>query len=371
MPSSAATSLPRAVRSAATQLLTRQDGRTALFSSFGGRFSDNPRAVYEELVRRGSPLDPVWVSETRPDGVAPRSPAYARALGRARVLVTNERLPSLVKKPGVTYVQTWHGTMLKRIGFDNPRYASDPSGLAQAAKDYGRWDLLLSQNPFSTKTMRSAFRYDGEVLESGYPRNDLLLSPEADAVRARVRAEYGVPDGVLLVLYAPTFRDDQTAVTAPLPLELSLLGAALGDGVHVLVRLHHRVLASLAEPPSSLWSSASEHEDIRELYLAADALVTDYSSVMFDFAVTGKPMVFFTYDLEHYRSSLRGFYFDLSAQAPGPLCRTTAEVVDALGDLAGVARQHAGTYAEFQRTYVPWDDGAAAARVVDRLLRDL
>lgn len=354
-------------------LLTRRDERSVLFNSFAGRYSDNPRAVSEELLTRGTDLQPTWVSSTGlPDGVervAPRSREYARAAGRASIVVSNEALPHFVKKPGVTYLQTWHGTMLKRIGYDNPRYDADAEGLRRARRDYRRWDLLLSQNPHSSSTMRRAFRYDGEILEVGYPRNDLLLSPQAAQVRQSVREQYGVADDVLLVLYAPTFRDESTDVPGPLPLDLALLQSAFGESVHVLARLHHRMTGALTEPPSPFWSNASDHPDIRDLYLASDVLLTDYSSVMFDYAVTGKPMLFYPYDLELYRDRLRGFYFDLTEQAPGPLYRTTAEIVDALGDLDRVQAEHADVYAGFRETYCPWDDGRASARVVDRLLR--
>ena len=355
-------------------LLTRRDEESVLFNSFAGRYSDNPRAVFEELLTRPTDLRSTWVSSTglpeEVEGVAPRSAEFVRAAGRASIVVSNEALPHFVKKPGVTYLQTWHGTMLKRIGYDNPRYDADAAGLRRARRDYRRWDLLLSQNPHSSSTMRRAFRYDGEILEVGYPRNDLLLSPQAAQVRQAVREQYGVADDVLVVLYAPTFRDESTDVPAPLALDLALLQSAFGDGVHVLARLHHRMVGALTEPPSPSWSDASAHPDIRDLYLASDVLLTDYSSVMFDYAVTGKPMLFYAYDLELYRDRLRGFYFDLTEQAPGPLCRTTAEIVEALGDLDRVRAEHAAVYEGFRETYCPWDDGGASARVVDRLLRD-
>ena len=366
-------SAARKAQSLALLLSARARREQVLFNSFAGQYSDNPRAVFEELVARDTGLVPVWVAtgDDAPAGVLsvpPRSTAYARAAGSSGIVVSNEALPHFVKKPGVLYVQTWHGTMLKRIGYDNPRYDGDGPGLRRAKRDYRRWDLLLSPNPYSTETMRRAFRYDGEVLESGYPRNDLLLSDGRDEVRDRVRRAYGVDPGVLLVLYAPTFRDDVVDVPWRLPLDLGALRAAFGDSVHVLTRLHHRMTGGLLEPPSTTWSSASEHPDIRELYLAADVLITDYSSVMFDFAVTGKPMLFLTHDLARYRDALRGFYFDLSEQAPGPLCADTGQLVEALGDLDRVRREHAGAYAAFRSTYCPWDDGQASVRVVDRVL---
>jgi CDP-glycerol glycerophosphotransferase len=365
--------VPRKAATVLRQVAARRRPRSVLFNSFGGRFSDNPRGVYEALVRRQTDLLPTWVAGRGvplPAGVAgvePQSADYHRAAGAARFVVSNERMTHYVKKPGVTYVQTWHGTPLKKIGYDNPRYGHDRDGMARAARDYRRWDLLVTQNAFSTEVLRRAFRYEGEVLEVGYPRNDVLLSDRADAIRRSTRARFGVPEGTRVVLYAPTFRDDGSGV----PLDLARMQAALGGEAHVLTRLHHRDATRLAAAPSPFWSSADDHPDIRDLYLASDVLVTDYSSSMFDYGVTGKPIVYFTYDLEQYRDDLRGFYFDLEAQAPGPLCRTSDEVAEALAALDAVERDSAAAYGRFRQAYCSLDDGRAGARVVDRLLASL
>jgi CDP-glycerol glycerophosphotransferase len=107
----------------------------------------------------------------------------------------------------------------------------------------------------------------------------------------------------------------------------------------------------------------SWHPEVHELYLAADVLVTDYSSVMFDFAITGKPILYYAYDLEAYRDTLRGFYFDLEEVAPGPVTRTTDELGEALADLPALVRRHAGAYAEFRRLFTHLEDGHAAERL--------
>jgi CDP-glycerol glycerophosphotransferase len=365
-------SAPQKALAAAAQVVGRRDDDLVLYNSFSGRFSDNPRGIYDALVRRDPSRQHVWLSSD--DTAFPSdlrtvdvySPRYAHAMGRAGVVVSNAQLPYYLHRNGATYLQTWHGTPLKRLGLDNPRRRDSADGFKRAVRDYGEWDLLLSQNPHSTACFRSAFAFDGEVLEVGYPRNDVLRSADAPVLRAAVRAQLGIADGVQAVLYAPTWRDDTVNDAAlSLPLDLARVQQALGPDVVVLLRLHHWVAAGITETHGAI--DVSSHPDIRDLYLAADALVTDYSSCMFDFAVTGKPIVLFVPDLEHYSETLRGFYFDIVEQTPGPLCRDSDGLIAVLGDLEGTRTPDA--YRAFAERYVPWDDGGSGDRVVDRLLR--
>lgn len=368
-------STPQKAVALARQRLSRLSDDVVLYNSFNGRYTDNPRSVFDVLAARRPDLDHVWLGEGDGPGgartVALGSADYFRTAGRARWVVANFMMPAYAPRRGVTYVQTWHGTPLKRIGYDNPRYFRDDRGLRRSARDYAKWDYLVSQNRFSTDIFRRAFRFEGEVLEVGYPRNDLLSSPAAAGVRRSVREELGIPDDVRVVLYAPTFRDGQKdsagRLAFPLVLDLARMREALGGRVVVLLRLHHWVAAGLGPLPGDFCRDVSDRRDINELYLAADVLVTDYSSVMFDFAVTGKPIVYFTYDLEEYRDEGRGFYFDLEAEAPGPLCRTTEELVDVLSDPARLAEEHADAYGRFRDTYCYLDDGHASERVIERV----
>lgn len=344
-------------RSLALQRVSRRDDGLVLYSSFAGRFSDNPRGVYEAMVRSDPDLTHLWHSEGQLGFPGPTvqldDPDWPRVLGRAAAVVANASLPQYAKPRGATYLQTWHGTPLKRIGLDNPQRVRGTAGHRRAIRDYAQWDALVSQNPHSSKVFRRAFGFDGELLEVGYPRNDALLAPDATAVRDRVRRALGLEDR-RAVLYAPTFRDDQVGqpLTA-LPLDLARVQQAL-PGTVVLLRLHHWVRGALGDLHGAV--DVSDWGDIRELYLAADVLVSDYSSAVFDFAVTGKPIALLTPDLDHYRETLRGLYLDLVEQAPGPVCRTTDELVDALGD-------DLPAYPRFREEFCPWDDGRAGERV--------
>jgi CDP-glycerol glycerophosphotransferase len=350
-----------------------------VYFTFRGLFADNPRAVYEGLLARGArDLTHTWLctektEHTFPSGVETivyGTPEAAAALAAADVVVANDCMSmEWTKSPGTTYLQTWHGTPLKRIHHDAP--ARD-GWLDKPDRDVARWDLLLSPNPASTERLRHAFRFGGEVHETGYPRNDVLNGPDRDEVRARVRDELGLPDGTTAVLYAPTWRDDLVFDTSDgrdfeMPIDLGAFADRLGGDHVLLTRLHSMVGGRLAAPPGAPVIDVSDRAEAAELYLAADVLVTDYSSAMFDFAVTGKPMVFYTYDLEHYRDDLRGFYFDLAEVAPGPLVRTSEELIEAIAERDVAASELADRYARFRDTFCSLEDGHATDRVLDLL----
>ena len=359
---------------------------TVFFEAWKGRqYSDNPRAVFEELVRRGDPRRLVWAVEDHgvevPDGVetvVTGSRAYFRALGRARWVVSNDSMPKhYAKRDGSRYGQTWHGTPLKRIGFDIENLQmANKDYLKQFAKEVAKWDALVSPNPYSTDIFRRAFRYDGPVLETGYPRNDVFHRPEDRAARtAEVRSRLGIEPGKQVILYAPTWRDNQYDRAGryqfAMKLDLERMYRRFKDDAVLLIR-GHQLVASTVDTSmfGGFARNVSYYPDISDLYLAADVLVTDYSSVMFDFVNTGLPMLFFTHDLEAYRDDLRGFYLDFEAEAPGPLLTHTTEVLDALGDLDRVAAEHADRYEAFREKFASLEDGRAAARVVAQFLTD-
>jgi CDP-glycerol glycerophosphotransferase len=350
-----------------------------VYFTFRGLFADNPRAVYEGLLARDAgEFSHTWLCTPKTQGTFPPgvetvlygTPEAAAALAAADVVVANDCMSMQWEKgPGTTYLQTWHGTPLKRIHHDAP---VREGWLTNPDRDVARWDVLLSPNPASTERLRHAFRFGGAVQETGYPRNDVLSRPERDEIRARVRAQLGIPDGTTAVLYAPTWRDDLVFDATDgrdfeVPIDLDSFTERLGADHVLLMRMHSMVAGRLAVPPGAPVIDVSDRAESAELYLAADMLVTDYSSTMFDFAVTGKPMVFYTYDLEHYRDDLRGFYFDLAEVAPGPLVRTSEELVEAIADRDVAASGLAERYARFRDTFCSLEDGHATDRVLDLL----
>ncbi|MFJ9635842.1 CDP-glycerol glycerophosphotransferase family protein [Streptomyces sp. NPDC101178] len=357
---------------------------------------DSPRAVHAELVRRGTGVEHLWVTGIAPGrsthvppgarAVPVHSAAWYEALARSRRIVTDEQLPVwFERRPGQTVVQTWHGTPLGRFGtgLAETLYA-DHQHLATLAHRSAQWSVLVSPSRFGTPLLRSSLAYAGEVLEAGSPANDVLCAPDRDKTAEELRRTLGVPEDHRVVLYAPTYRDhlahapsatrDAPDRTAPGPyrwdpaLDPHALARSLGPGHTVLVRRHPRVTGGLQDGPGVL--DVSRHPGAAGLLLIADVLVTDYAGLMFDFALTGRPMLFHTYDLEHYRDTVRGFCLDFETRAPGPLLVTTEEVAQALRGFAAVAARHADAYESFRRDYCDLDDGGAAGRVADRLLAD-
>jgi CDP-glycerol glycerophosphotransferase len=353
-----------------------------VYSSFVGRqYSDSPRAIHEELVRRGAPLEHLWVVRDGrcavPDTATvlrEGSREYHEAMGRSRYIVSNDHFPGwFERRDDQVCLQTWHGTPFKKLGFD-------VSDMRKQVRKFSRnwerqqrnWQYVLSPNHFATPILRRAYQIQGEMLETGYPRVDVLARPDRDALSRDLRARLGIPEGKRTVLYAPTFRDHvqdrRNRYRLELALDLDRLRAAVGEDTVVLFRKHHYIIDPVPTTADGFVRDVSAYPDGTELMLAADVLMTDYSSMMVDFANTGRPMLFFTYDLDAYEDEIRGFYLeDFVGTVPGPLLRTTDEVAEALRDVDQVTAEYADRYSAFRQAFCELDDGHAAARVVDRL----
>ncbi|RYU14518.1 CDP-glycerol glycerophosphotransferase family protein [Nocardioides iriomotensis] len=354
------------------------DGTVVLETFRGRSVGDNPGAIGREILARGLDLELAWVvddpSVAVPEGTRAlprRSERWYDALGRARAYVGNAGAPYwFTKKTGQVHLQTWHGTPLKRIGEDRgPGDFQTWRHRRRIALQAAGWDAMISPSPFCSEHFRSAFRFDGRFLEVGYPRNDVLLdATRGPQVRARVRAALGLSDTDRVVLYAPTWREYVGVRDAkPLYLDAEALVRDVPDAV-VLLRGHYNAThqADVFRGESRI-HDVTRYPDIADLYLAADVLVTDYSSVMFDFALTDKPQVLLVPDLDQYRDVERGFYVELEDVAPGPLVATTDEVAAALA----AEDVHGDRRAAFRDQFCPWDDGRAAARTVDWLLSQI
>jgi CDP-glycerol glycerophosphotransferase (TagB/SpsB family) len=339
-------------------------------SYFGQNVSCNPRALDRALssirpdaVRYWSVTDASVEVPVGGIAVIEGTAEWWRARSSARLLIVNDWLRKRYRKrPGRSVLQTWHGTPLKKIALDRERVSARTAIATRREK--ARWDLMLSQNDFSTNIFRSAYAVRKPIWQEGYPRDDILTTGDADAVRARL----GIAPDTRIVLYAPTWRDDRPDKVDHL--DVGALSRELGPDHVILIRGHSRTMRPGADVLASGVIDVTGYPDISELFLAADSLVTDYSSVMFDFTVTGKPIYFFAPDLAHYRDQLRGFYFDLLADAPGPVITEQAELIALLRGEPTHEAEYADRYAAWQKKYNPRDDGHAAERVINRLIAE-
>ncbi|WP_336659719.1 CDP-glycerol glycerophosphotransferase family protein [Leucobacter sp. USHLN153] len=357
------------------------------FESFEGRqVSCNPLAIDGEIARRYPELPRYWsVTSERievPEGATPLlvgGSDWFAARKLARLLVVNDWLRFGFTRGRRQFVlQTWHGTMLKHLALTRPK-----TGLQTriaTRRESRRWSALLSQNPHSTEQFRASYAYRGEILETGYPRDDRLAratvpspsGPERISIlQAAARRTLSIPERARVLAYAPTWRETRRgAAAAPDLLDVADLAARLDtadDPWVVVTRGHTRVgaLGGVGLPiGSGRIIDASHHPDVNDMLLAADLFVTDYSSTMFDAAVAAVPMAFYVPDLEDYRDRERGFTFDFEASAPGPLVRTADELIE----VARAGVPYSEDYAAWRERFVPHDDGRAAERVVDALV---
>jgi CDP-glycerol glycerophosphotransferase (TagB/SpsB family) len=354
------------------------------FQSFTGQWAnDHPLAIQQELRRRRPDLQVRWLvadsSATVPEGAEPvlfRSREWYDVLARAGHLVTNIELERWFRRrPGQQILQTFHGYPSKTMGLGLWRARGLlPSHLEQQLDHTSRtWNALLTPDPAMDEHYRREYAYDGRILALGYPRDDVLVGADRQDVRAGTRHRLGIAPGQRAVLYAPTWRDDLAtnfrAAEAVHHLDVEQTAELLGPDYVLLLRGHRFHTGSAAA--GSRVIDVTTYPDVNDLILAADVAVLDYSSLRFDFALTGRPMVFLVPDLEDYDSRTRGFLWDFGETAPGPWVRDTDGVVAELRDLDGLARRYAEPLAAFNARYNTLQDGHAAERVVAEFFADL
>lgn len=351
-------------------------------SNLGRNYTGNPRYIYEEMVRRG--MDKAYRCVWFLDDPSTPIPGHCKKVRRAHVRYLfymaigkiwcfDSRDPAfIIKREGVSYIQTWHGTPLKKLALDMDRVdmASSKDIDAYRQEFYNnakRWDYLISQNAFSTQTFRRCFAFDKTMLEIGYPRNDILFQKNTKQDIDTIKEELGLPKDKRVLLYAPTWRDNEYYAQGRYkfvsPLDYEKMQHTLGTDTILIVKYHYLVKDSIDWTKyKGFIYTFDETFDIAKLYLVSDALITDYSSVMFDYSILGRPIYFFAYDLENYKKNLRGFYFDFLKEAPGPVCQTTDELLCALKE--DDTQKWRDKYKAFQRKYNHVDCGKASEKVV-------
>lgn len=372
------------------------DEKTFVFSAYNGRgYVCSPKAVYEYMQKDSrfadyqfiwlfdSPENYLFLEENKNTRVLKnQSKECEKALHTAKYWIFNFRaLDHWIPKKEQCYVQCWHGTPLKRLGYDIGASDNAMNSVKEIRDKYRidtkRFDYLLSPCKFVTEKFTSAwnlknFGKESVILETGYPRNDFLNAfTEQDVLNAKEKL--GLKDcKKKIILYAPTWRDNQhdasRGYTYDNPVDFNFLKENLQDDYIVLFRAHYLVADSFDfEEYAGFVYDVSSVDDINELYIVADVLITDYSSVFFDYAILKRPMLFYMYDMEAYRDEIRGFYLDVST-LPGPIVKSEGDLVKALKSI------EAGSVCtdiidSFNKEYNLMNDGNAAERLVNHIVQ--
>lgn len=369
------------------------DDKLVYFQTFSGRgYSDSPKAMYEYMMKAPEYKDFrfVWsfkeperfqfLKNDRTDIVKFRSRADNIALRTAKYWITNYRmLNHQYPRKGQVYVQCWHGTPLKRLGYDlesSDNVMNSGSEIRDKYRsDARKFSYILSPSPFTTEKFATAWNLietgqTHKIIEEGYPRNDRLINTTPEE-RTELRKKLGV-DGKKVILYAPTWRDNQhtsgEGYTYKTEVDFDKLRDELGDEYVILFRAHYLVANSFDfDKYKGFVVDVSSYSDINELYIAADILITDYSSVFFDYANLKKPVIFYMYDLEEYANDLRGFYISLD-ELPGPIVRDEDALIKEVR--ACDEWKPDEKYEQFCERYNPKDDGHASERVLARIIKN-
>lgn len=376
----------------------RTDRKKVVFCTFSGRgYSDSPRAIYEYMLRseRYRDYSFVWIFQQperfrfleenpRTTLVKWASVPYEKAMASAGYWIFNYRVSDHIwPKEDQVYVECWHGTPLKRLGWDLTAKGNVMNTIPEIRQKYdldsAKFRYILSPSPYCTEKFISAWNLAAQgktdrIIEQGYPRND-ALSNATQADVDRVKAALHITEADIarkkIVLYAPTWRDNQhdsdTGYSYTLGVDFDQLRAALGEEVIILFRAHYLVASQFdfAAYEGFVWD-VSSYPDINDLYLASDLLITDYSSVFFDYAILRRPVLFYMYDLAAYRDDIRGFYIGLD-ELPGPVVETQEELIEAIPAQLNT-RAWDARYDAFLRRFAPFDDGQASRRVVEIIL---
>ncbi|MDM7516966.1 CDP-glycerol glycerophosphotransferase family protein [Lentilactobacillus sp. TOM.63] len=367
------------------------ENTTIIFESFGGRqVGDSPYAIYKVFKTLYPGINMIWSidrsqkSFCKQNGIAyvvRRTNKWVRILEKSQFWISNARFPTWVKKPNyVTYIQTWHGTPLKKLGLDIENVSMPGTTTAKYHKNFvreaNRWDALVSPNDYSTQIFRSAFGFNNQILKIGYPRNDELINTNPDEIVA-IKEQLGIPLDKKVVMYAPTYRDNQFAekgkYTFELPFDLDDFRKSFGDDTVLILRMHYLISNALdISNYSDFVYDFSNYPNISDLYLVSDLLITDYSSVFFDYAYLKRPILFYPYDYHLYKEELRGFYLNYEKDLPGKIAGNSKELLAEINHALAHPDMSANQkFMNFYNRFCAINDGLSSLKVVNYVMHQI
>ena len=377
-------------------LFNKVDEKTILFEVFGGRnYSCSPKYIYEKMITMPEFKDYkfVWSFKdidaheiNKTDNlilVKHASKEYYKYCASSKYWIVNSIMGEHIKKKkNQIYVQCWHGTPLKRLRNDIEVTGSVLNTIKEIRKrndrDSSRFDYFLSPSKFATEKFTSAFNLNNLgkkdiIIEEGYPRNESLFTYTEEDVK-RIKEKFGVPNDKKVIFYLPTFRDNQhtsgVGYTYSINIDFDRLKEKFSDKYVILFSAHYFVANSidLSKYEGFVINANSKLDDINDLYIISDIIMTDYSSVFFDFANLKRPMLFYMYDLDSYKNNLRDFYMDLD-ELPGPIAKTQEELEHNLENIEEISKEYKEKYEKFNKKFNYLDDKDATERVINKIFK--
>lgn len=369
------------------------DDKLIVFESFmGSKYADSPKSIYEYMISNDKYKDYkfVWFF-TDPDSykylednsntmvLKYKSSDYFKYYSMAGYWISNSRVMYILKKKkGQKYIQCWHGTPLKRLGFDIEVTGGNAMNSVKDIQDKyfsdaKLYDYMVSPSKFVTDKYKSAFNLSAsnpnvKIIEKGYPRNDFISNFSDNDVK-RIKKSLEIKTNKKIILYAPTWRDNQhesgLGYVYQSPVDFDYLKKKLGKEYIILFRAHYFVANSFNfDKYKGFVYDVSKYSDINDLYVISDLLITDYSSVFFDYSILKRPIIFYMYDLDDYKGKLRDFYINLS-ELPGEIVKTDKELV--LEVEKSKKFSYNKKYKAFNDKFTYLEDGEATRRVVEEI----
>lgn len=367
-----------------------------LFEAFAGKnYTCSPKAIYEQMLemKRFDNYQFIWAfnnpdkhmikSDKRTKVIVSGSSEYYKYMSKSHYWIINYMLPTFIKKKkNQIYVQCWHGTPLKKL-----RYDIEVEGAAlnttkeirkRNDKDVKRYDYFISPSKYSSEKFTSSFNLNklhkmDIIIEEGYPRNDFLFNKTNNDIE-NIKKKLKLPLNKKIMFYMPTFRDNQhdskLGYTHKLELDLDKLMKKYKKEYILLFSVHYFVENKIdVEKYKNFVFNVSGYDEINELYLISDILITDYSSIFFDYANLNKPIIFYMYDLNLYKNDLRDFYINLE-ELPGNIVTNQNELEKEIDNIDISYKQNKEKYLEFNKKYNYLDDGYASSRVINKLFKE-
>lgn len=372
----------------------KTDNRIAMFFAFKGKsYACSPRAIYEYMLsdKKYQDFKFIWAF-TEPEKyqelennkntkvIKYGGKEYQKALAKSKYWIFNYRVQDhIYPKKDQIYIQCWHGTPLKKLGYDlkntNNAMNSESEIHDKYRIDAKKFKYILSPSKFASEKFASAWNLinthmTDKIVEKGYPRNDFLYNFKEEEIK-KIKQKLNLPENKKVILYAPTWRDDQhqagVGYTYKTEVDFDILRSRLKNEYIILFRAHYLVANSFDfEKYKGFIYDVSKVDNINELYIVSDILITDYSSVFFDYANLKRPMIFYMYDFEKYKDDLRGFYIDIN-ELPGKIAKTEDELIQAIEETKNF--QYNDKYKKFNEKYNYLDDGQVTKRVLEECIK--